>query len=100
RGRLTPAEEIAVYLDAALAILFIGTLLVFIAGPTALVVPTTASIAALAYPTGFIGLGIAGLIAALAVGYPLSSRGALPLIGGAIIIGLAYLSWIAPVINL
>ena len=99
-GRLSSAEETAVYLDATLGFLLIGSLLVWAAGPTAVANPTFSSIEALVYPTVFLGLAAAGLIGILAVGYPLSRRGALPLFVGTALIGLAYVSWIAPSIDL
>ena len=74
RGRLTAAEEAAVYLDAALAFLLILALIVYVFGETALGFASAASVAALAYPAGFIGLGAAGLIAMLALGYPIVPR--------------------------
>ncbi|HYX11457.1 MAG TPA: ATP-binding protein, partial [Candidatus Acidoferrum sp.] len=100
RGRLTAAEEAAVYLDAALAFLLILALIVYVFGETALGFASAASVAALAYPAGFIGLGAAGLIAMLALGYPIVPRGAFALVCGSAIIGLAYLLWLAPSINL
>jgi signal transduction histidine kinase len=99
-GRLTIAEEAAVYLDALLGFLLIGSLLIFVFGPTALLVPTAASVAAIAYPTLFIGLGGSGLIAILAIGYPVSRRGSFPLLGGCVLIGCAYLGWLSATLNL
>jgi signal transduction histidine kinase len=99
-GRMTVAEEAAVYLDAALGLLLIGSLVIYVFGPTAFSQPTAASFAALAYPTGFIGLGGSGLIAILAVGYPIRARGAFALLMGCILIGFAYLGWLAPTIDL
>jgi signal transduction histidine kinase len=100
RGRLSAAEEASVYLDAALAFLLIGALIVYAFGPTALGFGSAASVAAIAYPAGFIGLGVAGLIAVLALGFPIAPRGAFALLSGSAIIGLAYLLWLAPTISL
>jgi signal transduction histidine kinase len=100
RGRLSSAEEAAVYLDAALAFLLIGALIVYVFGATALGFGSAASVAAIAYPAGFIGLGATGLIAVLALGYPIAPRGAFALLSGSAIIGLAYLLWLAPTLNL
>jgi signal transduction histidine kinase len=99
-GRLTIAEEAAVYLDALLGFLLIGSLLIFVFGPTALLVPSEASIAAIAYPAMFIGLGGSGLIAILAIGYPVSARGSFPLLGGCVLIGCAYLGWLSATLSL
>ena len=94
RGKVSPAEELAIYLDALLACLFIGTLLVFVFGPSVVGVPIASAAAGIAYPAGFIGLGAAGLVAALAVGQPINPRGATALCAGSAIIGLAYVGWI------
>ena len=100
RGRLSLAEEAAVYLDALLGFLLIGSVLIYFFGQTALALPTPAAIAAVAYPAMFIGLGGSGLIAILAVGYPIERRGAFALLGGSAVIGLAYLLWLTPTISL
>jgi signal transduction histidine kinase len=100
RDRLSVAEETAVYLDAALGFLFIGSLLIWTFGATVLTNPSAASIAALVYPTAFFGLGVAGLISLLAVGYPIAPRGPLALLGGCMLIGLAYVGWLGPMIDL
>jgi signal transduction histidine kinase len=100
RGRLSLAEEAAVYLDALLGFLLIGAILIYVFGPTALNLPTAAAIAGLAYPAMFIGLGVSGLIAVLAVGYRIAPRGAFALLSGSALIGLAYLLWLAPTISL
>jgi signal transduction histidine kinase len=99
RGRTTPAEASAVYLDAALGFLLIATILILLHGEVATALPTAGGILALAYPTGFIGLGIAGLIAMSAGRYRISSNGAMALVAGSIAVGCAYLGWIAPVVN-
>lgn len=100
RGRLSAAEEAAVYLDAALAFLLIGALIVYAFGVTALAFGSAATVAAIAYPAGFIGLGATGLIAVVALGYPIAPRGAFALLTGSTIVGLAYLLWLAPTLNL
>jgi signal transduction histidine kinase len=100
RGRLSLAEEAAVYLDALLGFLLIGAILIYVFGPTAVNLPTAAAIAGLAYPAMFIGLGVSGLIAVLAVGYRVAPRGAFALLSGSALIGLAYLLWLAPTISL
>ncbi|MBA2380803.1 MAG: hypothetical protein H0V73_01715 [Chloroflexi bacterium] len=99
RGRLSAAEEIAVYLDAALTLLLIATVFILIHGPIAIGLPSGAGFVALAYPTAFIGLAGGGLIALLAVGYPIAMGGASALIGGSALIGLAYLGWIVPAVT-
>jgi signal transduction histidine kinase len=99
RGRMTFAEEIAVYIDSALGFLLIGTILVLIHGEVAAGLPTIGGFVAIAYPTAFIGLGVGGLIGLAAARYAIVPGGALALAMGAIAIGGAYLGWIAPTVN-
>jgi signal transduction histidine kinase len=99
RGRMTRAEETAVYLDAALVVILILSVLLHVHGPAAAALPTGAGFIALAYPTAFIGLAAAGSIALLAAGYPISARGPLPLLAGSAILGIAYLGWVVPTVT-
>lgn len=99
-GRLSAADEAAVYLDSALGLVLIGSLVIFVFGPSAVELPTASSIAAMAYPTVFLGLAGAGLLALLASGHQIGPRGALALAAGSGLVGLAYLSWIGPAMNL
>ena len=96
RGRVSQAEEIAVYLDAALVVMLIAMVLIHVHGPRIVALPTIAGFLALAYPTAVIGLAAGGLVSFLAAGYPLARRGPLFLLGGSAIIGWAYLEWIVP----
>ncbi len=98
-GRLSRAEEAAVYLDSALILCFLATILLLGYGSRALALPTAAGVIALAYPTAFLGLGAAGLVALLAVRYPFAPRGSFALVGGSALIGLAYLGWVAPTVE-
>jgi signal transduction histidine kinase len=100
RGRISAAEETAVFLDASLGFLLIGSLLVYVVGEAATSLPLEAGVAAVAYPTSFIGLAVAGLIAVFAVGQPVAPRGALALLGGTAIIGLAYVGWVLSSVSL
>jgi signal transduction histidine kinase len=99
RGRTTAAEEAAVYLDTALGFLLIATILILLHGEVALALPTVSGIVAMAYPTAFIGLGVAGLIALSAARYVVVPSGGIALAVGSIAIGGAYLGWIAPTVN-
>ena len=94
RGRLTQAEEAAVLLDGALGLLLVGGVVLYVFGPATLAVPGATGVAALVHPTGFLTVGVAGLIGVLAVGYPIGARGSLPLLVGSVMVGLAYLTWI------
>lgn len=100
RGRLSRAEEAAVYLDAALCLLFVGALIIYVFGPTTTGLPTAVVLASLGYPAAFIGLAAAGLVSWLAIGYPLALRSGFAMIVGSAILGLAYLGWLAPAISL
>ena len=91
RGRMTIAEEASVYLDSALGFLLIATILVLVHGETALALPTVSGIVALAYPTAFIGLGVAGLVGLAAARYAPMASGAVALASGVILVGCAYL---------
>ena len=99
RGRMTFAEEIAVYIDSALGFLLIATVLLLLHGEVAAGLPTIGGFVAIAYPTAFIGLGLGGLIGLAAARYAIVPRGALALAAGSIAIGCAYLGWIAPTVN-
>ena len=96
RGRVSRAEEWAVYLDSALIFCFLAAAVFVLHGGVALDLPSGSGIIALAYPVAFIGLAGSGLVAALAVPYPLGRRGILPILAGAAAIGLAYAGWTAP----
>jgi signal transduction histidine kinase len=96
RRRITIAEEAAVYLDSALGFVFIATLLILLHGEAAVSLPTLSGIVALALPTAFIGFGVAVLIALTAGRYAVVASGGTALAAGSILIGSAYLGWIAP----
>ncbi|MBA2720807.1 MAG: HAMP domain-containing histidine kinase [Chloroflexi bacterium] len=98
-GQLSAAEEAAVFLDGALVVLLVATLIVLVFGPNLIAVPTYASFAAAVYPTAFLGLSAAGIVAAMAVGNPFALRGGPAFVIGGALFGLAYLSAIGPVIS-
>lgn len=77
-GRLSIAEEVAVYFDSALVVILVGTILILVHGPTALALPSPSGISALAYPTAFIGLAGAGMVAFVAIRLPVAPRGGSP----------------------
>jgi len=99
RGRVSWAEEAAVFIDSALIVCLLATFLILVNGSVALSLPSAAGILALAYPTAFIGLGGGAFVALVAVRYPIAPRGAFALIAGSVLIGVAYLGWIAPTVN-
>jgi len=99
RGRMTKAEQVAVFIDSALGFLLIATILILTQGEVAIGLPTASGTLALAYPTAFIGLAAAGLVAVSAARYAVAASGPLALTGGCLAIGCAYLGWIAPTVN-
>jgi signal transduction histidine kinase len=99
RGRLSGAEEAAVFLDSALIVCLLTTILILLHGSVALALPSASGVLALIYPTAFIGLGAGGFVALVAVRYPIAPRGAFVLIAGSVAIGLGYLGWIAPTVD-
>lgn len=98
-GRLTAAEEVAVYFDSALLVILIGTILILVHGEAALALPSASGVIALAFPTAFIGLAAAGTVAYSAIRLPLAPHGGFALIAGSAIIGLAYLGFIVPTVT-
>ena len=98
-GRLSDAEEVAVYFDSALLVILIGIILILIHGAAALAVPSLSGVVALAFPTAFIGLAAAGLVAFTAIRMPVVPRGGFAIIAGAAIIGIAYLGLIVPTVT-
>ena len=96
QGRLTLAEEVAVYFDSALLVMLIGIALILAHGKAALAVPTLTSVIALAFPTAFFGLAAAALVVFTAIRLPLAPRGGFVLVAGSAIIGLANLGFVIP----
>ena len=99
QGRLTLAEEVAVYFDSALLVMLIGTALILAHGRAALAMPTLTSVSALAFPTAFFGLAAAGLVVFTAIRLPLAPRGGFVLVAGSAIIGLANLGFVIPTVS-
>lgn len=95
-GRLTIAEEVAVYFDSALLVILIGTVLVLVHGSAALALPSFSGINALAFPTAFLGLAAAGVVVFGAIRVPLAPRGGFALVAGSAIIGVANLGFVVP----
>ena len=98
-GRLTAAEEVAVYFDAALLVILIGTILILVHGEAALALPTASGVMALVFPTAFIGLAAASTVAYSAIRLPLVPHGGFALVVGIAIIGLAQLGFIVPTVT-
>jgi signal transduction histidine kinase len=98
-GRLTTAEEVAVYFDSALLVILIGTVLLVAHGAAALALPSLTAISVLVVPTAFLGLAAAGLVAFGAIRLPLAPRGGLALIAGTAIVGVAHLGFVVPFVT-
>lgn len=99
QGRLTLAEEVAVYFDSALLVMLIGVVLILAHGQAALARPTLTSVSALAFPTAFFGLAAAALVVFMAIRLPLAPRGGFVLVAGSAIIGLANLGSVTPTVT-
>jgi len=97
RGRLSQAEEAAVYLDAAILATAIAAGLIVVFGSRALEIGGLGAILAFLYPLVFLTIGGAGLLALVAIVHPVAPRGGFPLLLGALTIGVAYLGWVLPV---
>ena len=91
-GRLTKAEETAVFLDAAIMATAAFAILLVIFGPTAYHIGGLRSVLVFAYPLEFLAISLAGVVALVAVGYAVRPSGAAPLLVGSATLGVAYLS--------
>jgi signal transduction histidine kinase len=95
-GRVKAAEEIAVYLDAALVTTLVATGIVLTSGLQAIGLPAISGIIAILYPAAFIGLAAAAVIALIAARYRPAAHGGYAFAAGSLMVGIAYLGWIAP----
>ena len=96
RGRLSRANEKAVYLDNSLVFLATGAVLVALFGPTALAVGGWAGFLVVLYPTIFLGAAATSLVGIFSTGQSLGLRGGLAFGVGVGLVGLGYVGWIAP----
>ena len=95
-GRLTRAEEIAVYIDTALVgsatlaaiLILIGSQAYAIGGPAAVVV--------FLYPLLFLTVAAAGVVTLVAIRHPVRLTGGFPMLAGAAVVGVAFLGWLVP----
>jgi signal transduction histidine kinase len=95
-GRLSRAEEAAVYLDSALIAAAILAVLLVLFGPAAYAVGGLGSVLAFVFPLEFLAIAGAGAVALVAIRHPIRLRGGFPLLAGSAITGIAYLGWLAP----
>ena len=96
RGRMSPAEEAAVYLDTMLVGTAIAAVLLALFGRQVVDLGGVTALFAFGYPLEYLLIGGAGLVALIAVRHPVEPRGGFALVAGATIIGIAYLGWVVP----
>jgi signal transduction histidine kinase len=95
-GRLTRAEEIAVYIDTALVgSAMLAAILVLIGGQ-AYAVGGAAAVVVFLYPLMFLTVAGAGLVTLVAIRHPVRLTGGFPMLAGAAVIGIAFLGWLVP----
>ena len=98
-GRLTRAEEAAIYIDSALVAAAISAVLLAVYGATAYTAGGIAVILAFAYPLAYLAIGGAGLVALLALRHPVAPRSGFAIVSGAALVGLCYLFWVVPTVT-
>jgi signal transduction histidine kinase len=97
QGRLSRAEEAAVYLDSAIVAAAISAGLFVLFGEMALQVGGLRELLSFLYPLVFFTIAAAGFVGIVAIRSPLDGRGGLPLVVGALTIGVAYLGSVLPI---
>ncbi len=96
RGRLSRAEEIAVYLDDASLLVAIVAVLATVAGSAAMASGGLPGLLMVLYPSLFLGAGGIALVGLLADRSPLRDGAGLATGVGALLIGVAYVGWAVP----
>jgi signal transduction histidine kinase len=96
RGRVSRAQELAVYIDAAVVGTTVLAYLLIGLGPAADRLGGIGGLLALAAPLVYLTMATAGLVALLAIGHPVSSRGGYPIVAGIGLIGIAWVGWALP----
>lgn len=99
RGRLRPAEEMAVYLDDAMAFVATASVLLAIFGPTAYFISGVPGLLVAVYPAVFLGAAVASLVAVFATRQPLRAEGGVSVAAGAALMGVAFSTWIIPAVT-
>ncbi len=99
RGRLSRAEEAAVYLDAAMVFVATSAVLLVVLGPMAFVVGGVAGLLVAVYPAVYIGAAAASLVAVLATRQPLRPEGGLAFALGTALTGIAFSAWVLPTVT-
>jgi diguanylate cyclase (GGDEF)-like protein/PAS domain S-box-containing protein len=93
-GRLSRAEELAVYLDAAVIFGAISALILTIFGSAALAADPLAAAIAIAYPIVHLATAGAGLVGLLSVRSPVRIRGGYLVLIGFALLGIAWVEWL------
>jgi signal transduction histidine kinase len=96
RGRLSRAEELAVYIDAAIVGTTVFAYLLIALGPAADRLGGIGGLLALAAPMVYLTMTGAGLVALLATGRRLARRGGFWLVAGIGLVGVAWVGWALP----
>ena len=97
RGRLSRAEELAVYIDATVVGTAVFAYLLIGLEPTIDRLDGFDGLLVLAAPLVYLTMAGAGLVAILATGHPITRRGGFPIVAGIGLIGLAWVGWTLPV---
>jgi signal transduction histidine kinase len=95
-GRLTPAEEAAVYIDSALVASAVLSLILVVIGPVAYSIGGAAALLVYLYPLMFLSVAGAGVVTLVAIRHPVGLTGGFPMLAGAGLVGVAFLGWLAP----
>lgn len=98
-GRLGRAEEIAVYLDAAMVFVATSATLLTIFGPTAYFIGGPAGLLIALYPAVFIGAAATSMVAVFALRQPLRVEGGVAFAIGTAVMGFAYATWVLPAVT-
>lgn len=99
RGRLRPAEEVAVYLDDVMAFVATAAVLLAIFGPTAYLIGGISGLLVAIYPAAFIAAAMASLVAVFATRQPLRVEGGIAFAVGTGLMGIAFCAWVIPAIT-
>jgi signal transduction histidine kinase len=96
RGRLSRAEELAVYIDATVVGTTVFAYLLIGVGPTIERLGAVGGLLSLLAPLAYLTMAGTGLVALLATGHPISRRGGYPIVAGVALIGVAWVGWSLP----
>lgn len=98
-GHLRPADEAAVYLDGAMALLATLAVLLAAFGPTSYSIGGAAGLLVAVHPAVYLGGAAMSLVTVFALRQPLRPDGALAIGAGTALIGIAYGAWVIPAVT-